>query len=150
MAEHVEVMALHRYFVWADRMRVHFDGVLAMRAEGKAEKGDIHTLPYMAYWYGGMYVVIEGWRELRLSDPTVDALLNSANVELLRRYRNGAFHFQRKYMDERFADFWGEADTPRWIRELREAFSQWFLKYLAENRHRHTGESRDTTTENAQ
>jgi hypothetical protein len=41
---------------------------------------------FMSYWYGGLYVVVEGWRELRLSDPKIDALLTSQNVNLLKRY----------------------------------------------------------------
>ena len=49
----------------------------------------------MSLWYGGLYVVIEGWKELGLSDPHVDDLLRSSNVELLKRYRHGTFHFQR-------------------------------------------------------
>ena len=57
---------------------------------------------FMSYWYGGLYAVIEGWQELGLTDPTIDRLLESPNVELLRRYRNGVFHYQMTYFDDRF------------------------------------------------
>jgi hypothetical protein len=59
----------------------------------------------MSYWYGGLYVVIEGWQELGLSDAVIDATLQSPNVHLLRRYRNGVFHFKKDYNDERFLAF---------------------------------------------
>jgi hypothetical protein len=49
----------------------------------------------MSYWYAALYVVIEGWRDLGLADATIDALLQSPNVDLLKRYRNGVFHFQK-------------------------------------------------------
>ena len=31
---------------------------------------------YMSYWYGGLFVVCEGWQELGLSDAKVDPLLD--------------------------------------------------------------------------
>src|SRR5438034_6231687 len=94
---------------------------------------EMHMHPYLTYWYAGTYVVIEGWRELGLSDTEIDALLASPNVELLRRSRNGAFHFQRRYYDERFTDFWGAPDSAAWLRALREALSRWFLSFFKEH-----------------
>ena len=128
------VVALHRYFIWADRMRVHFNQIL--RAKDTMPKGDfnLETFLYISYWYGGMYVVIEGWKELKLSDPQIESLLHSPNVELLRRYRNGAFHFQQDYFDQRFLGFMEKKDTVSWIRELREQFSRYFLDWVEKNR----------------
>ena len=77
-----------------------------------------------------MYVVIEGWRKLQLSDPAVDRLLDSPNVELLRRYRNGVFHFQKDYFDERFIGLIRDGENiVRWIRQLREELSRYFLDW---------------------
>src|ERR1700688_3247229 len=102
----MSTVTLHRYYIWANRMRTHFDEILSKGAlDGKAE---IESFLYMSYWYGGLYVVIEGWRELELTDTAIDELLQSSNVELLRRYRNGVFHFQRDYNDERFRAFMEE------------------------------------------
>ena len=83
---------------------------------------------YMSYWYGGLYVVIEGWRRLKLSDQVIDTLLNSPNVDLLRRYRNGCFHFQEKYFDDRFLKFIDEGtDVVWWVRELNQQLGRFFL-----------------------
>ena len=90
----------------------------------------------MSYWYGTLYVVIEGWRELQLTDPAVDTLLDSPNVELLRRYRNGTFHFQSKYFDERLTEFMGERTTVDWTHSLTEAFDSYFKKILAKSEQR--------------
>jgi hypothetical protein len=50
---------------------------------------------------------------------------------LLRRYRNGVFHFQRKYHDEPLIKFVAEgAASADWAAQLHEAFSRWFLDYL--------------------
>lgn len=80
----------------------------------------------MSYWYGGLYVVVEGWQELGLSDPIVDPLLKSSNVQLLRRYRNGIFHFQKDYMDERFHKFMAPKDCVPWVRDLTNDFGDYF------------------------
>ena len=125
------VYVLHKYFIWADRMRVHFDQVLR-RVGPTAGKGPaVEPDMYMSLWYACTYVVIEGWRELRLSDPAVDRLLASPNVELLKRYRNGVFHFQANYFDDRFVALIRDGeDVVAWIRQLREELSRFFLNWF--------------------
>lgn len=89
----------------------------------------------MSYWYGGLYVVIEGWRELELRDPQIDALLASPNVDLLKRYRNGIFHYQRRYFDERFVELIRDGeDVVNWVRELNSQFGRFFLEWFKANR----------------
>ncbi len=84
---------------------------------------------YMSYWYGSLYVVIEGWREARLQDPDVDRLLESPYVSLLKRYRNGVFHFQRSMWDERFEDFLREGEaTAEWVRQVHFALGTWLQR----------------------
>jgi len=121
------ILVLHRYFLWANQMRLHF-----LQEVGKHEPEEAIMYPYMSYYYSGAYAVVEGWRELGLSDPAIDDLLRSPNVDLLRRYRNGAFHFQREYFDPRFRDFIGEGGSARWIANLWQALDGWFLDYFKE------------------
>jgi hypothetical protein len=78
----MSVGTLHRYFIWANQMRVHFDGIISKSKLGGAP--EIESFLYMSYWYAALYVVIEGWRELELADATIDALLQSPNVDLLK------------------------------------------------------------------
>lgn len=85
---------------------------------------------YMSYWYGGLFVVCEGWQELGLADQTIDALLAHSNLGLLKRYRNGAFHFQKDYFDSRFTEFTVEQGAVPWICELHESLGSWFLKWF--------------------
>lgn len=126
-----EIITLHRYFIWADRMRVHFDYVLKnsdpASSESYKSKEGIDTFLYMSLWYGMFYVLIEGWQELGFVDEKIDELLKSKNVDFLRLYRNGVFHFQKKYYDERFTKLMTEGqDIAIWTRDLRDEFSRWF------------------------
>lgn len=87
---------------------------------------------FMAHWYGALYVVVEGWKEIGLKDPVVDRLLESPNLELLKHFRNGAFHFQKKYFDKRFSNFWKDSkQTVPWVRQLNSAFNRFFLKEMS-------------------
>ncbi len=130
------VHALHKYYIWANRMREHFYELVPQIANhpqtDRFSKEALLADLYMSFWYGELYVVIEGWKELGLSDPLVDSLLNSPNVELLRRYRNGAFHFQKDYFDDRFLGFMRDGQNPAsWVAHLNAAFGAYFLKTFA-------------------
>jgi hypothetical protein len=126
-----ELVTLHRYFIWANRMRTHFDQIIAGERFSFEGTDQITSFLYMSYWYGGLYVVIEGWEKLKLSDSVIDDLLKSQNVELLRRYRNGVFHFQRNYYDQRFDDFVSQgSDIVDWVRSLNEQFGRYFLEQI--------------------
>jgi hypothetical protein len=123
------IVTLHRYFIWANRMRTHFDEILNREQFSYEGTAQIESFLYMSYWYAGLYVVIEGWKALELSDTVIDELVNSPNVELLRRYRNGVFHFQRNYNDQRFDEFMTQGtDEVAWVRSLNEQFGRYFLE----------------------
>ena len=131
-----EIFSLHRYYIWANRMRTHFHEKLPTLAYKMKQNPDVWTDEfieanlYMSYWYGGLYVVIEGWKRLRLSDPTIDNLLASPNVQLLKQYRNGVFHYQPKYFDKRFIRFMTKGQNAvEWVRSLNLAFGGYFLTW---------------------
>lgn len=136
-----EIITLHRYFIWADRMKVHFDETLKGLNTNikslyfaKTYEG-INTFLYMSLWYATFYVLIEGWQELGFKDKKINTLLKSPNVKLLKRYRNGVFHFQKEYYDERFMKLMKEGeDIANWIRDLRDEFSRWFLEIYKNNK----------------
>jgi hypothetical protein len=135
--------SLFRYFMWASLMREYFDRALpSSGATSDAKDGFLFfsTQPgiFMTYWYGGLYVVIEGWRELGLHEPAIDELLESPNVELLRRFRNGAFHFQNAWLDDRLVAFCGAARSVGWVRTLTQKLHD----YLTNEMHRRYGSHR--------
>jgi len=138
------LLTLHRYWMWANRMREYFERTFTdpkRIVEGKKDalKSYLHSFAddpgiFMSYWYGGLYVVVEGWRELGLHDPDIDRLISSPNTDLLRRYRNGAFHFQKDYFDERFQGFIAEQGTVAWVRELNQKLGAYFLQELRDKK----------------
>ena len=128
-----EVFTLHRYFIHANFMRHCFFEKL--KVEGASTELALEPRIFMDSWYAGLYVVIEGWMELKLTDPSIDELLRSPNVELLKRYRNGVCHFQKKYFDSRFMNLIHEKSVVAWLQVLNREFGRFFLEYLRTHDH---------------
>ena len=127
------VYILHRYFIWANRMRIHFDEVLKKHIKNEINNHgfDIESMMYMSLWYGLLYVVIEGWKTLKIQDVIINNLLTSPNTEMLKEYRNAVFHYSKKrYYDNRFEAFYKETTSGKWARELNSEFSRFFLGYF--------------------
>ncbi|SRR6266498_3267119 len=122
------IFTLHRYYIWSNFMRTKFDEIIQDKSQQNF-KGEMESFAYMSYWYGGLFVVVEGWQDLQLSEPIIDELLASPHVDLLRRYRNGVFHFQRDYNDKRFLEFMAEGmSIVQWVRDLTLHFGRYFLQ----------------------
>ena len=124
-----QINTLHKYFIWANRMRIFFDEILEQHLNKKIDqhKFEIEADMYMSLWYALLYVVIEGWQQLKLQDAEISKLLKSDHVALLKRYRNGVFHFQKNDNDKRFTDFFEKDKSVTWVRLLTSSFSKWFL-----------------------
>jgi hypothetical protein len=131
-AKDIEILNLYKYFIWADRMRSAYDSLLERNTREVIPHGEFETEYnlYMSYWFSSLYIVIEGWKNLGLSDKKIDVLLDSPNVDLLRRYRNGVFHFQKDYFDERFLGFLRDGISRIvWIRNLQHEFEKFFMAW---------------------
>ena len=131
MAPLLDVLSLQRYLGWSEQMRQHFARLLenGVAISMRTKEGQ-EMFCYLAYWYAGLCAVVEGWRELKLVDPTIDGLLASPNIEHLRRFRHGAFHYQRDYFDRRFLEITEAAGSARWVCDLGLAFDAWLAVNL--------------------
>lgn len=134
-----KIFSLHRYFIWANRMRHHAYEMIEKQGpppDGKNEKFAwfIGPFMYVSYWFASLYVVIEGWKSLHIKDKEIDELLNSRYLGLLKSYRNGVFHFQKKYHDYRFNDFYDEGeDAIKWANLVHNKLSDFFIRWVEEN-----------------
>ena len=134
-------LSLHHYFVVAARMQHHFESnLVAVEESGVAALQDpdlaafeLFSSPrgnFMYYWYASLCVVVQGFRNLKLVDPRVDALLASPNVKALRRCWNGVFHFQPDYFSAKLLEPMQAPDFIGWVRELMEAFRAYFAREI--------------------
>ena len=94
----------------------------------------VTTFAMMSYWFGSLYVVVEGWQQLEFSDAAIDGLLSDTDkVEKLRRSRNATFHYQREIYHERFLGFMrGSEESSDWAHALNKAFDRFFTGWASE------------------
>jgi hypothetical protein len=130
-------LSLHHYFVVAARMRHHFESNLVAVEEPRVaalQDPDLAAFElfsgprgnFMYYWYARPYVVVQGFGNLKLIDPRINALQASPNVKALRRCWNGVFHFQPDYFSAKLLEPMQSPNFIGWMRELMEAFGAYF------------------------
>ncbi len=85
---------------------------------------------YIAYWLSALYVVCEGFRELKLIDGILEPLIE-AHIEELRLFRHTAFHFHKRL--DKQAQFFGIVGGGlNWAEELHSEFEEYFSAYVAD------------------
>jgi len=140
------LLTLHRYFCWATTLQKRLKEAGGCLSETISEErtsagvdlrnasADLLTFMdlsqlisgdfglYFFYYYGTLYVVVEGFCDLKLRDTAVEKLLRSPHTDALRRSRNGAFHFQKEYLTPKLLDpYLGEDDFVDWAFSLHDA-----------------------------
>jgi hypothetical protein len=111
------------YFLPCDLMHQH-----AMEVRRRLDKGEIRDglpeqyITYMLYWLGGLFVVAEGWRELKINDSAIDKMLTE-HCDSLRLFRNAVFHFQ--LTDRKHVQFF-DPEKFNWATRLHLAIRAYF------------------------
>jgi len=134
--EKIKVATLYRYYLYAVVMRDHLkkenlEEFVKQLKDDASSVILIFSSPigvYMTYFYSAIYLVIEGWKELKLSDSKVDKLIDSPNTDKLRLFRNATFHYQKEPISPKLLQFLEtpEEATETWINELYAAFGAYF------------------------
>jgi hypothetical protein len=103
----------------------------------KASIRQVNVTPISRFWalsylfYASLYVVIEGWGKLELTDQEITDLLGSQNVRTLKDFRNAVFH-PNHFGEQRVTTFLGTHTELRpWAVALSNAFSRYFRKWAA-------------------
>src|SRR3989339_217632 len=96
-------------------------------------KGNVSLPTWYKYWfpyYANLYIVIEGWQEIKFYDPRIDALIKShpGTIQKLRRLRNAVFHYQKSMIDARFREFFESEKAIEWAYVLNNQFNQYFYE----------------------
>ena len=132
--EHMQILTLHRYYIHTTLMKKWFEAELAKGEYIVTEHDDpaqnvimtgvklkaMQVGTFMEYWYGGLYVVCEGWQELGLKDEAVDKLLADPKLKLLRKYRNAAFHYQKDYLNPKHQGLIDDPESVDYVRSLSQ------------------------------
>lgn len=132
-----EMIALHKHWLVADSIKERMLLPVAAAKEEKM-KNELEAAAQMlsgfmalCVFYSLLYVVVEGYGELKGKDEKIDKLLATEEyVDKLRRFRNGTFHFQEDPLPAKVFDFLLSKDSESWIKDLHSAFNDWFVTEL--------------------
>jgi len=103
----MRLYAWARYVYWAE---IEYQQYAAHTASEDAPVLG-QTVPLLVQWYAAIWVAIEGWQECRelLPDAVVEELLTDPvfepNCALLRRCRNGVYHYQSDVLNHKLVGF---------------------------------------------
>jgi hypothetical protein len=132
----VGVLSLHTHWITADaikeRVRLEVKGADGQISKEFEELGQhFSRIQSMVVFYALLYVVVEGYRELKLKDDAIEALLaNDKYEDQLRCFRNAVFHYQKHPFDERLVEFLDAKDSEHWVKSLHGAFAKFFMSAL--------------------
>jgi len=92
---------------------------------------EVESIAVAYQFFASMYVVIEGWEQLKLEDSEIDNILsqNEEGVDLLRRARNSVYHFQKEMHGEKMLAFANELGRDDWIIRLYYEFVRFLGEY---------------------
>ena len=82
---------------------------------------------YLNYWLATLYIVAEGFFELKLKDDIIERIIHE-HLDDLRRFRNAMFHLQRTNQKHNvFID--RDLKKILWAEELFFEFQDFFTRY---------------------
>lgn len=122
MATQHELISLLRYYLWSSQMLLH---LRQYASRGELDKTFMSTdyvflQLYMSLWCASLYVVIEGWKQLKLHDSVIDDLLTSPNLARLEQFRHGVFHYQRAVFHKKLKALSESTGIGEWIMKIHE------------------------------
>ncbi|MGF6467608.1 hypothetical protein [Paraburkholderia youngii] len=137
-----KLAALHRHWIVADAVRIVLQqktttpeqeelAIKRFGVEYVAFGEHASMVCRMQVWYSLLYVVVEGYRELgQIYEPLEEVLAKAEYVDLLRRFRNATFHFQRDALNDKLIDFLEKKDSEIWIRDLNKQLEAFLTQVL--------------------
>lgn len=137
----LRLASLHKHWVTADAVGLHLRRSLTSsdpidstgvpdELRGVAEK--LSAFAVLSVWYSLLYVVVEGYQELKLRDDEIDELLDrNSYLNMLRLFRNATFHFQKDPFTPKILEFLTAGDSEVWVKELNIAFKRFFERELS-------------------
>jgi hypothetical protein len=133
----LKLFALHKHFLAADAIKQFMLTPVRVPDNTNLPKewldlAQFHSASLrICVFYGLLYVVIEGYKELGGHDDAVDKLVAQDHyVDALRRFRNAVFHYQEDPYSPKLIEFLGAKDSEHWVSELYAALKVFFERSL--------------------
>jgi hypothetical protein len=132
MELHEGFLAWGRYLSWVDMNRDRFVESLQTHDDAASENSTASYVASASHYFASLWVAVEGYKELRLRDNFVDAILNNppGYADLLRQCRNGVYHFNPQFIEPRFQALHERIQTTYpWAHALRGELIRVFWQF---------------------
>lgn len=126
MAEKIfEVASWGKYIYRSDIERNNFEKL------AQNDDSGIRFFIYSSQWLASLYVVVEGWHSLKVSDIAIDKLLSVYEdyVLTIKRCRNAVYHYQKDVLDKRVEKAVGDKEILIWAGALLDEFIRFLYIY---------------------
>ena len=120
-----------RYLYWSNILKCRFKDYIKSSNDVDDPDG-WYSYALMSQWYASVWVVIEGWKEIKIKDDVIDRLLSGwpDYCDLLKKYRNVIYHYQSNVTDSRFVALLKKGDKHVfWIQVLFDEFQRFFWEW---------------------
>ena len=117
------IVSFGQYLHWSQMQYEHYRTF-------QEDSSDADFFGALAHWLASLYVVAEGWQEIGMPDPVISDLIAKYDdyYQLMRRFRNGVYHFQHKPMTEKLTDFLGaKSEGTLWAEALLFEFKRFLV-----------------------
>ncbi len=138
-----KLISLHKYWIhsnicydgFKNYVSTNVDAILESTKELDFFKFHLLNLDhhgfYRSYWYSSLYVVVEGYKELKLNIPEVDELLIETEfVDKLRLFRNSIFHYQKDIYNAKFLGVDDSDEFVEWIYKLHSLLGKKIMQEM--------------------
>ena len=129
MNDVLAIVSFGQHLHWSQMQYDHYQSF-------KEDRSEAEFLGAMAHWLASLYVVVEGWQAIGRSDPTIYGLIEKYDdyYQLMRRFRNGVYHFQPKPMSEKLTDFLEEkSEGHAWAYALLFEFKRFLVNTVPDD-----------------
>lgn len=129
--------ALDGYVLLSDVARRDFHAYWSANLGVDRERGlaaEPEFFARMSLWYSTLWVLAEGWQQLKIADSEVDAVLTKSYAAALRKFRNKTFHRQDRYPHPDLIAYVESENSVARIYRLDEALKRAIYRALTRER----------------
>lgn len=127
-----QLLSWARYLYWSDILYQRWTSEAQNPDDVDSSTAEWRSFALAAQWLASVPVLIEGWQKLKMPEGLINRLLDAYPdyCDLLRRFRNGVYHFQPEIFDERLRAFpTSGQETLLWVSALFYEFKRFLWEW---------------------
>ena len=129
----VVLFAIHRHWIWADRMRAEYFERMKANPPGNSNIVEWFLTGdgmYLCLWFGLEFAVCEALHDRKFSIPSAQKEINGI-YKSLKLFRNTVFHIQGEYFSPKMFKLLNDPTHQTQIDKAHKEIGQWLLNEIS-------------------